>query len=143
MKRHLRYGLLAFALAVPLVWSLDGSAKSVDGSDTVLRDLNIARQMLVLGKTEQAIAMYEDLYREHLADPRTYWGLAKAYASQGMDREHLIPLLEKRLSEAPSDSRAAGSSARRTRGSASTNGPGRCGAGFSAWAGRTRAATPK
>ncbi len=67
------------------------------------RDLGIARQALLLGDTEEAIRIYEEILTAHPDNAQAFWGLAAAYEGAGLDRERLIPLLEGKLTESPDD----------------------------------------
>jgi tetratricopeptide (TPR) repeat protein len=116
VRRHARSHLaprlpLALVLiAVAVILALPASARRVQESpqtqrefDPVQRDLGIARQALLLGDTEEAIRIYEEILAAYPDDLHAFWGLAKAYEAAGLDREKLIPLLEGKIETAPGD----------------------------------------
>ncbi len=69
-------------------------------------ELEAGRQAMILGDVEEAIRIYEDYLEDHPEDLRAFWGLVKAYATTGLDRDHLVPLLEERLRHHANDIRA-------------------------------------
>ncbi|MFH1502266.1 MAG: tetratricopeptide repeat protein [Candidatus Eisenbacteria bacterium] len=70
------------------------------------RELFLASQSLVLGNVEEAIRIYERILTADPSEERAFWGLVEVYASAGMDREHLVPLLTEWLEDHPDDLRA-------------------------------------
>ena len=100
-------GALLVAAAMMLVFAGPSplSARPVD-DEPVNQELEAARQALIMGDFMQAILIYEEYLGEHPEDLRAFWGLAKAYATAGLDLDRLVPLLLDRLRAEPGDVRA-------------------------------------
>jgi len=95
--------LLAVAVAVLATTAPLSAARD---TGVVSRELSLARQSVILGNTDEAIGIYKRILRSHPEEERALWGLARVYASEGMDREELIPLLRDWLESHPDDPRA-------------------------------------
>jgi len=93
--------LVALPTAVLFAPSPAGARRPQGEPDPIDRELALARQALILGDTEEAIRIYEDILGAHPDDDRAFWGVGRAYAAAGLDREKLIPLLTGALEESP------------------------------------------
>ena len=96
---------LVTVVAVALVATPLAARRTSSEVDPIDLDLNAARQALVLGDAAEAIRIYQSILERQPENTAAFWGLVKAYATAGMDRE-LLALLEQRLGEKPRDRRA-------------------------------------
>jgi len=99
--------LLAFVavVALALVAAPLAARRTSAEIDPIDLDLNAARHALVLGDAAESIRLYQSVLEREPENNSAFWGLVKAYATAGMDRE-LLALLERRLEERPRDRRA-------------------------------------
>ncbi len=94
-------------LVIALLASAGGvEARDAANADAVERGLGNIRRALALGDNEMAVDLATDLLGQFPDDERVFWGLARAYAQTGVERDGLIPLLEKRISALPGDRKA-------------------------------------
>jgi tetratricopeptide (TPR) repeat protein len=100
---------LALAVVVVLamaVAAVEAGARPAVNETALDRTLAAARQALIMGDSAEAVRLFEALHSDAPDDPRILWGLVRAYAAAGLDRERLVPLLEARLAKLPEDEQA-------------------------------------
>jgi len=85
--------------------SLPAVGREAARPDPVMTELALVRQALVMGDTDDAVRLSEDLYRRHPDDDRVFWSLVKTYKAAGLEEERSLPLLEARLTQTPDDDR--------------------------------------
>jgi tetratricopeptide (TPR) repeat protein len=94
-------------LVIALLTSVAGvEARELANADAVELGLGDVRRALALGDNEAAVHLATELLGRFPDDERAFWGLARAYAQAGVERDGLIPLLENRLSMLPGNRKA-------------------------------------
>jgi len=97
--------LLTLVLVLLVAVATPAAGRELHEDETIATRIGDVRHALALEEYQRAVRLAEELHSEHPDDFAVFWALARAYALAGMDRDHLIPLLETYLLANPGDRR--------------------------------------